>query len=42
LAVFGGIGYTIFSGAYFIAVDIAALGFLAYDKFDAAWKELNN
>lgn len=42
LAVFGGIGYAIYGGAYPAAIAIVVLGCLAYDRFDAAWKELNN
>ena len=42
LAVLGGIGYTMYDGAYLISFAIAALGYMAWDKFYNAWKELNN
>ena len=42
LAVLGGIGYTIYSGAHLISLAIAVLGYMALDKFYSAWKELNN
>ncbi|MBR4313493.1 MAG: hypothetical protein IKP66_01130 [Lachnospiraceae bacterium] len=38
----GGIGYTIYSGAYPIAVGVAALGYLAYPKAKEMFKGLFN
>lgn len=38
----GGIGYTIHSGAYPIAVGVAVLGYLAYPKAKEMFKGLFN
>lgn len=38
----GGIGYTIYSGAYPIAVGVAALGYLGWPKAKEMFKDLFN
>lgn len=38
VALIGGIGYTLYCGAYFIAVCIAALGVLAFPTLYEAWQ----
>ena len=38
----GGIGYTIYGGAYPLAVGVAVLGYLAYDKAKEMFKSLFN
>lgn len=40
LGLLGGIGYTIYNGAYPIAIGIAFLGYLAYPKVKEMFKEL--
>lgn len=40
LGLVGGIGYTIYNGAYLIAIGIAVLGYLAYPKAKEMFKAL--
>lgn len=40
LGLAGGIGYTIYNGAYLIAIGIAVLGYLAYPKAKEMFKGL--
>lgn len=40
LGLAGGIGYTIYNGAYLIAIGIAVLGYLAYPKAEEMFKGL--
>lgn len=40
LGLAGGIGYTIYNGAYLIAIGIAVLGYLAYPKAKEMFKSL--
>ena len=42
LGLLGGIGYTIYNGAYPIAIGIAFLGYLAYPKAKEMFKEMIN
>ena len=42
LGLLGGIGYTIYYGGYPIAIGIAVLGYLAYQKANEMFKELIN
>ena len=40
LGLVGGIGYTAYNGAYFIAVGIIILGYLAYPKAKEMFKSI--
>lgn len=40
LGLAGGIGYTIYNGAYLIAIGIAVLGYLAYPKAREMFRSL--
>ena len=40
LGLVGSIGYTIYNGAYIIAIGIAVLGYLAYPKAKELFKDL--
>lgn len=42
LGLAGGIGYTIYNGAYLIAIGIAVLGYLAYPKAKEMFSKLIN
>lgn len=42
LGVIGGIGYSIYNGAYPIAVGVVALGYMAFDKIKYYIQELSN
>lgn len=42
LGVIGGVGYTLWCGAYLIAIGIASLGWMAWPKVVECWKVLND
>lgn len=41
-ALIGGIGYTVYDGAYGFAVAIAVLGIIAFPQLKKAWQNLIN
>lgn len=42
IGLLGGIGYTIYYGAYVVTIGIAVLGYLAYPSFIDYFNELKN
>ena len=42
LGVIGGIGYSLYNGAYPIAAGVVALGYMSYPKLKEYFNKLNN